>query len=57
MIDSGSQIIKFGPYLVDMTAGEICKNGYRVRLQEKPLRVLALLASRQGQLVAREELQ
>jgi DNA-binding winged helix-turn-helix (wHTH) protein/tetratricopeptide (TPR) repeat protein len=49
-------MLKFGPYLVDLTAGEICKNSSRIRLQEKPLRVLALLAERQGQVVTREEL-
>ncbi len=51
-----SPMLKFGPYLVDMAAGEVRKNGSRIRLQEKPLRVLALLAERQGQLVTREEL-
>lgn len=52
-----SPMLKFGPYLVDLAAGDIRKNGSRTRLQEKPLRVLALLAERQGQLVSREELQ
>jgi DNA-binding winged helix-turn-helix (wHTH) protein/tetratricopeptide (TPR) repeat protein len=49
-------MLKFGPYLVDLAAGEVRKNGSRIRLQEKPLRVLALLAERQGQVVTREEL-
>jgi DNA-binding winged helix-turn-helix (wHTH) protein len=49
-------MLKFGPYLVDLAAGEIRKNGSRIRLQEKPLHVLALLAERQGQVVTREEL-
>jgi eukaryotic-like serine/threonine-protein kinase len=49
-------MLKFGPYLVDLAAGEIRKNGSRIRLQEKPLRVLVLLVERQGQLVTREEL-
>jgi DNA-binding winged helix-turn-helix (wHTH) protein/tetratricopeptide (TPR) repeat protein len=51
-----SPMLKFGPYLVDLATGEVRKNGYRVRLQEKPLRVLALLAERHGQLVTRDEL-
>jgi DNA-binding winged helix-turn-helix (wHTH) protein/tetratricopeptide (TPR) repeat protein len=51
-----SPMLKFGPYLVDLAAGEVRKNGSRIRLQEKPLRVLALLAERQGQMVTREEL-
>src|SRR5277367_3031555 len=48
--------LKFGPYVVDLAAGEVRKNGSRVRLQEKPLRVLALLTERSGQMVTREEL-
>jgi DNA-binding winged helix-turn-helix (wHTH) protein/tetratricopeptide (TPR) repeat protein len=51
-----SPMLKFGPYLVDLAAGEVRKNGSRMRLQEKPLRVLALLAERQGQVVTRDEL-
>lgn len=51
-----SPMLKFGPYLVDVAAGEVRKNGSRIRLQEKPLRVLALLAERSGQVVTREEL-
>src|SRR5208282_1527630 len=34
----------------------LSKEGARIRLQEKPLRVLAALAERQGQLVTREDL-
>jgi TolB-like protein/Flp pilus assembly protein TadD len=49
-------MLRFGPYLADFRTGELCKNGSRIRLQEKPLRVLALLAEKQGQLVTREEL-
>jgi eukaryotic-like serine/threonine-protein kinase len=50
------KLLKFGPYSVDLAAGEVRKNGHRIRLQENPLRVLALLAEKQGQLVTREEL-
>jgi TolB-like protein/Flp pilus assembly protein TadD len=53
---TSSPTLRFGPYLVDFRSGELLKNGNRIRLQEKPLRVLALLAGRQGQLVTREEL-
>ena len=49
-------MLKFGPYVVDLAAGEVRKNGSRIRVQEKPLRVLTLLAERQGELVTREEL-
>jgi Tol biopolymer transport system component/DNA-binding winged helix-turn-helix (wHTH) protein len=49
-------MLKFGPYVVDLAAGEVRKNGSRIRVQEKPLLVLTLLAERQGELVTREEL-
>ena len=52
----GQPKLKFGPFVVDLVAGEILKNGLRIRLQEKPLRVLVMLAERPGQLVTREEL-
>jgi DNA-binding winged helix-turn-helix (wHTH) protein/tetratricopeptide (TPR) repeat protein len=55
--EPNSSMLKFGPYLVDPSAGEIRKNGHRIRLQDKPLRVLTVLARRQGELVTREELQ
>ena len=48
--------LKFGPYVVDLQAGELRKFGARVRLQEKPLQVLAALAGQSGQVVTREEL-
>jgi eukaryotic-like serine/threonine-protein kinase len=50
------QTLKFGPFIADLRTGELRKNGSRIRLQDKPLRVLALLAEAQGDLVTREEL-
>lgn len=54
---SGPSLLKFGPFQVDLDSGELSKNGTRIRLQEKSVRVLSVLAERQGQLVSREELQ
>jgi DNA-binding winged helix-turn-helix (wHTH) protein len=42
---------------VDLEAGELRRNGLKVRLQEQPFRVLALLIANPGQLLRREELQ
>ena len=53
---SSPPTLKFGPFIVDLVAGEVRKNGSRIRLQENPLRVLVLLAERQGQVVTRAEL-
>jgi len=52
---SSPSLLKFGPYIVDLAAGEVHKNGSRIPVQEKPLRVLTLPAERQGKLVTREE--
>lgn len=51
-----SPMLKFGPYILDIRAGELRKNGSKIRLQENPLRVLAALAEQQGQVVTRNEL-
>jgi Tol biopolymer transport system component/DNA-binding winged helix-turn-helix (wHTH) protein len=48
--------LKFGPFVVDLHAGELRKFGARVRLQEKPLQLLAALAKQSGQVVTRDEL-
>src|SRR6187549_339347 len=48
--------MRFGEFTVDLAAGEVHRNGTKIRLQELPFRVLAELASRPGQVVTREEL-
>lgn len=48
--------LKFGPYVVDLHSGELRKGGSKLRMQEKPLRLLAALAEQHGQVVTREEL-
>lgn len=48
--------MRFGEFTVDLAAGEVHRNGTKVRLQELPFRVLAELASRPGEVVTREEL-
>ncbi|HEY5211884.1 MAG TPA: tetratricopeptide repeat protein [Acidobacteriaceae bacterium] len=50
-------ILKFGPYEVDLSQGELRRDGVRVPMQEKPLRLLAAVAERQGEVVTRAELQ
>src|ERR1700678_1597295 len=49
--------IRFGVYELDRDAMELCKHGVTIRLQEQPLRVLAALVERPGEIVTREELQ
>jgi TolB-like protein/DNA-binding winged helix-turn-helix (wHTH) protein/Flp pilus assembly protein TadD len=47
---------RFGVFEADLRTGELTKLGKRVRLQEQPFRLLAMLLERPGELVIREEL-
>jgi len=49
-------IHRFGPFEVDIHSGELRKRGFRLPLQDQPLRILAALLEHPGQIVAREEL-
>jgi TolB-like protein/DNA-binding winged helix-turn-helix (wHTH) protein/Tfp pilus assembly protein PilF len=48
---------RFGVFDLDLRTGELHKHGLRIRLQEQPLQVLALLLEHPGEVVTREELQ
>lgn len=49
--------LRFGVFELDLRTGELRKQGLRVKLQEQPFQVLAMLVARPGQVVTREELQ
>ncbi len=53
---SPPQLFRFGIFEIDLAAGELRKNGAKVRLQEQPFQVLVLLLERRGEVVPREEL-
>ena len=55
--NNSSGRLRFGVFEVDLRAGELTKRGLRIRLQEQPFQVLAMLLEKPGQLVTREELQ
>ena len=57
MSSNGTRMIQFGIFEVDLRAGELRRNGSRVKLQEQPLQILTLLLERPGEVVTREELQ
>src|SRR5438445_828815 len=50
------EIRRFGPYELDLDAGEVRENGRRVKLQPQPFKLLVLLTSRPGSLIRREEI-
>jgi TolB-like protein/DNA-binding winged helix-turn-helix (wHTH) protein/Tfp pilus assembly protein PilF len=49
--------LRFGVFELDLRAGELRKHGLRVRLQEQPFQVLAMLLEHHGEVVTRDELQ
>jgi len=51
-----TEVVRFGVYEVDPRAGELRRNGVKVKIQEQPYQVLALLLERPGEVVTREEL-
>jgi DNA-binding winged helix-turn-helix (wHTH) protein len=54
--DASSRFARFGVFELDLAAGELRKSGAKLRLQEQPFQVLALLLERPGDLVTREEI-
>ncbi len=50
------RIARFGVFELDLAAGELRKSGAKLRLQEQPFQVLAMLLERAGDVVTREEL-
>ena len=53
---SGPRIIRFGSFELDVCAGELRKQGVKIKLQEQPLHLLELLLAHPGQMVTREDL-
>jgi DNA-binding winged helix-turn-helix (wHTH) protein len=49
-------IYRFGRFELNTRRGDLRKNGYRVRLQEQPRRILGLLLEHAGDLVTREQM-
>ena len=54
---SNRRVVRFGVFELDLSAGELRKNGVKLRLQGQPFQVLTLLLERSGEVVTREELQ
>lgn len=51
-----SNIIHFGIFEANLDTGELRRNGVRIKLQDQPFLLLALLLARPGEIVTREEL-
>ena len=46
---SSPGLVRFGAFELDLRAGELHKNGLKIKLQEQPLQVLAMLLGRPGE--------
>lgn len=51
------RIVRFGTFEADLVSGELFKNGRKLKLQEQPFQLLAVLVRRPGQVITREDLQ
>ena len=49
-------VVCFGPFKLDLKAGELCKDEQTIRLQEQPYRILEMLLKTSGSVVTREEI-
>jgi TolB-like protein/DNA-binding winged helix-turn-helix (wHTH) protein/Flp pilus assembly protein TadD len=50
------RVVRFGSFEADLHTRELRKHGLKLKLQEQPFQVLAMLLARPGQLVTREEI-
>src|SRR5215831_4793918 len=56
MPGSRRTLLRFGVFEADLTSGELRKDGTKIRLQEQPFQILAMLLEHPGEVVTREEL-
>jgi TolB-like protein/DNA-binding winged helix-turn-helix (wHTH) protein len=52
-----ARLIRFGVYEADLRAGELRKQGRRIKLQDQPFQILGILLENHGEVVTREDLQ
>jgi DNA-binding winged helix-turn-helix (wHTH) protein len=55
-IAADARRVRFAAFEVDLRASELFKYGVRIKIQDQPFEVLAMLLERPGELVSREEL-
>src|ERR1051325_4167764 len=48
--------VRFGAFELDLRAGELRKDGHRIRLQEQPFEILQILLASPGEVVSRDEI-
>src|ERR1700726_425857 len=53
---SAARSFRFSVFEADLRVGELRKNGVKVKLQDQPFQILAILLENPGELVSREDL-
>ena len=53
---TNNRVLRFGAFEVDLRTGELRRSGAKIKVQQQPFRVLALLLEHPGEVVTREEL-
>ncbi|HKS74581.1 MAG TPA: tetratricopeptide repeat protein [Terriglobales bacterium] len=48
--------LEFGPFTADPRSGELLKYGARIKLQDRPFRILVMLLEQPGEVVTRDEI-
>jgi DNA-binding winged helix-turn-helix (wHTH) protein len=55
-VPGAADVVRFGTFEANLRTGELRKRGIRIALQEQPLRILAALLEKPGEVVSRDEL-
>jgi DNA-binding winged helix-turn-helix (wHTH) protein len=54
---NSSHLVRFGVFEANLKTGELRKQGVRIKIQEQPFQVLAMLLEKPGEIITREEIQ
>jgi DNA-binding winged helix-turn-helix (wHTH) protein/Tol biopolymer transport system component len=55
-VSPAEDVIRFGLFELDLKAGQLSRNGTKLRLPQQPLQLLATLLERPGEIITRDEL-
>ncbi len=55
-VSPAEDVVRFGLFELDLKAGQLSRNGTKLRLPQQPLQVLAVLLERPGEILTRDEL-
>ena len=55
-VSPAEDVIRFGLFELDLKAGQLSRNGTKLRLPQQPLQLLAMLLERPGEIITRDEL-